>query len=289
MGEYKTGQFGYFEFTTKVRIKGYPEVLTYPKTGHFLIIDQDRYYVMLKEEEIEIPVAKRDITLFIPKGEINLLQTKKFYNFASMNITAITVNYNTPDFLERLLSSFRKHYPDIPFIVIDGSDTDKYNEIKPFTDKYSVEIHHFNGNIHHGPGLAYGLAVANTERVLFLDSDLIVVNPGFVEDLNSKLHTHSYGIGDVQTVNEKGFNVDKGMAYLHPACALINKSVAILYPLPIKHGAPMINAMIEINKQGRGYLLQHEEWVTNDFRNTDKKYIIHDWQGTVNRTGGYHL
>ena len=51
----------------------------------------------------------------------------------------------------------------------------------------------------------------------------------------------------------------------------------------------MIEAMIEINKQGKVDLLQYESWVTNDFRNKDKKYIIHDWQGTVNRTGGYHL
>lgn len=203
-------------------------------------------------------------------------------------ITALTVNYNTPDFLERLLSSFRKYY-DIPFIVVDGSDELNYEQIKDFPDKYNIELHHFSYNIHHGPGLAYGIKYIQTDQILLIDSDLIVINPGFVEDLQSKLLSESYGIGDIQIVNDKGFNAKTGYEYLHPACALINRDVALQFPLPVKHGAPMIEAMIEINKHGKVDLLQYESWVTNDFRNKDKKYIIHDWQGTVNRTGGYHL
>lgn len=199
-------------------------------------------------------------------------------------ITALTVNYNTPDFLERLLSSFRQFY-DIPFVVVDGSDEKNYKQIEGFVDKYSVEIHHFPFNIHHGPGMAYGIEYIKTDKILLLDSDLIVLRPGFIEDLDSKLKLDSYGIGDIQIVDENGFNRKKGMRYLHPACALINREVALKYPLPIRHGAPMIEAMKAIKTD----ILQHEPWVTNDFRNPDKKFIIHDWQGTVTRTGGYHL
>lgn len=202
-------------------------------------------------------------------------------------ITALTVNYNTPDFLERLLSGFRKYY-DIPFIVIDGSEPNKYSQIKDFTDKYEVEIHHFDYNIHHGPGLAYGINYIHSSQILLLDSDLIVINPGFIEDLQGKLRGDSYGIGDIQIVDERGFNKPTGIKYLHPACALINRDIALRFPMPIKHGAPMIEAMKEINRQNLD-ILQHETWVTNDFRNKNKIYISHSWQGTVNRTGGYHL
>jgi hypothetical protein len=201
-----------------------------------------------------------------------------------MRITALSINYNTPDFLERLLISFRQFY-DIPFIVVDGSSEPNYKKIIPFIDKYDVEIHHFDHNIHHGPGLAYGIQYIKTEQILLLDSDLIVLHPGFVEDLQNKLKPDSYGIGDVQIIDSKGFNTNEGISYLHPACALINRKVALKYPLPTKHGAPMIEAMKVINPS----LLQHEQWVTNDFRNKDKIFIIHDWQGTVKRTGGYHL
>lgn len=203
-------------------------------------------------------------------------------------ITALTVNYNTPDFLERLLSGFRRYY-DIPFIVIDGSSEENYNSIKSFVKKYHIEIHHFDFNIHHGPGLAYGIGYIKTSQILLLDSDLIVIKKGFVEDLQIKLKSESYGIGDVQTINELGYNVFRGVKYLHPACALINREIVLRFPMPIKHGAPMIEAMQELNRQGLSDLLQHEEWVENDFRNKKKIFVSHSWMGTVKRTGGYNL
>ena len=82
-------------------------------------------------------------------------------------ITALTVNYNTPDFLERLLVSFRKYY-DLPFVVIDGSDESQYQKIKSFPDKYQITLIHFGYNIHHGPGLAYGINYIETDQVLIL-------------------------------------------------------------------------------------------------------------------------
>ena len=103
--------------------------------------------------------------------------------------------------------------------------------------------------------------------------------------MQSKLKPESYGIGDIQIVDDNGFNVKIGTKYLHPACALINRRVVLRYPPPIKHGAPMIDAMKEVP----GNLLQHESWVTNDFRNKSKIFISHDWAGTVKRTGGYNL
>ncbi|MBD3557358.1 glycosyltransferase [Planktothrix sp. FACHB-1355] len=204
-----------------------------------------------------------------------------------MKITALTVNYNTPDFLERLLFSFRKFY-DLPFIVVDGSDEFNYSLISGFTNRFKVQIHHFPYNIHHGPGMAYAFKTIKSDQILLLDSDLIVLKPGFVEDLHSKIKPESYGIGDVQNVNEDGFNVSRGIKYLHPACALINREVALKFPLPILHGAPMIETMIAIWRQKMN-ILQHEPWVTNDFRNPDKIFIQHDWHGTVDRTGGYQV
>lgn len=203
-------------------------------------------------------------------------------------IISLTVNYNTPDFLERLVKSFRRYY-QIPMLIIDGSSKENFDKILHLSE-FNVEIHHFDYNIHHGPGLAYGIEYLTSDKILILDSDLIVINPGFIEDLQNKLRPDSYGIGDVQTVNERGFNIKRGIKYLHPACTLINREIALKWPLPVKSGAPMIEAMKEIDGLGLSdELLQHEKWVTNDFRNKNKIYISHDWQGTVKRTGGYHL
>jgi hypothetical protein len=210
-------------------------------------------------------------------------------------ITALTVNYNTPELLEILLSSFRQFY-NIPHIIVDGSDKENYEKIIGFADKFNVEIHHFDYNIHHGPGMAWGMNNINSEQILLLDSDVRVLNNGFIEDLQSKLRPESYGIGDVSMVNENGINVEQGIRYLHPSCALINREVALRYALPIKHGAPMIEAMKDIHSKGLD-ILQHEPWVANDLvhsyydKNTieNKTYINHEWSGTVSRTGGIHL
>lgn len=203
-------------------------------------------------------------------------------------ITALTINYNTPELLERLLTSFRKFY-DIPFVVIDGSDPVNYQKIIEYRKKYKVSIIHFPYNIHHGPGMAFGINYIRSRQILLLDSDLAVKRGGFLEDLKCKLRSDAYGIGDIQIINESGMNVLEGIKYLHPACALINRNIVLKYSLPSLHGAPMIKAMKEIHIEGLSdRLLIHEPWITNDFRRSRKKFIIHEWQGTVLKTGGYH-
>lgn len=203
-------------------------------------------------------------------------------------ITALTINYNTPDLLERLLGSFRKFY-DIPFVVVDGSDPVNYRKIIGYRKKYKVKIVHFPYNIHHGPGMAFGINYIQSPQIILLDSDLVVKRRGFLEDLKAKLRPDAYGIGDIQIINEFGMNVLEGIKYLHPACALINRNIVMRYSLPSLHGAPLIKAMKEIHNSGFSEkLLIHEPWVTNDFRNPKKRFISHDWQGTVLKTGGYN-
>ena len=207
-------------------------------------------------------------------------------------ITALTVNYNTPQLLESLLRSFRRFYPDIPYMVVDGSAPYYYGKIKSFPVRFCVSIHHFKYNIHHGPGMAYGLKTITTDQILLLDSDIQIIRGGFVEILQSKLNAKSYGIGDISSIGRDGVNIkNKGIKYLHPSCALINRLVALKYPMPIKHGAPMIETMKAHPR------IQHEQWVADDLIHslndkahpTNRHYLIHEWSGTVSRTGGIHL
>lgn len=203
-----------------------------------------------------------------------------------LTMTALTVNYNTPELLRNLLTSFRRFY-DIFYLVIDGSEQKYYEKIKGFENEFNISIIHFETNIHHGGGLAYGLKIITTRQVLFLDSDITILKGGFIEDLQSKLRPESYGIGDISEVNEYGINVPNGIKYLHPSFALVNREIALSYPLPSRHGAPMLSAMKATPQ------IQHEQWIAEDLRNSIEKktckYFIHEWRGTVNRTGGYNL
>ncbi len=210
-------------------------------------------------------------------------------------ITALTINYNTPELLESLLISFRKFY-DIPYMVIDGSDNQNFEKIKDYPKRFNIELIHFNYNIHHGPGMAYGFQTIRTDQIILLDSDVRVLRRGFIEDLQSKLRSDSYGIGDISMVNHDGINVPDGIKYLHPSCALINRDIALKYQLPVRHGAPMLRTMETIHNSKLD-ILQHENWVAEDLKHSyykdelelKRNYIVHEWRGTINKTGGINL
>ncbi|CAH2605617.1 protein of unknown function (plasmid) [Rhodovastum atsumiense] len=102
-----------------------------------------------------------------------------------------------------------------------------------------------------------------------------------------------YGVGCLNWVNREGFNIDYrdgAIRYLHPAVMLCNMDVVQQWPMPTKHGAPMVETMVALHDAGRSDLLGHAEWLENDFSNSDNKnYLIHDSRGTVFRVGTYNL
>lgn len=206
-------------------------------------------------------------------------------------ITALTVHYNTPDLLERLLSAFRQFY-NIPYWIVDGSNEAGFEKIKDFSIKYKVEIHHFNYNIHHGPGMAYGFQNITTDQILLLDSDLMIYNKGFIEDFQNKLKSESYGIGAVYWGNRPDSDTER-INYLHPACTLINRGIALKYPLPSLYCSPMMAPMRYMQEHGL-VLIQDEQWVHDDFSGSpnvldaiasDVHYVRHHWAGTMIRYG----
>ncbi|HUX57066.1 MAG TPA: glycosyltransferase [Bacteroidales bacterium] len=206
-------------------------------------------------------------------------------------ITVLTVHYNTPDLLDRLLSGFRRFY-DLPCWVVDGSDQAHFEQIKGYADKYKVSIFHFDYNIHHGPGMAYGIQNIETDQIMLLDDDLIIHNGGFIEDLQSKLRPDCYGIGAVYMGNRKD-NDTEGINYLHPACALINRNIALQYPLPSLYQSPMMAPMRYMHERGI-MIIQDEQWVHDDFSGGPNEnddwyngihYVKHHWGGTLHRLG----
>lgn len=211
------------------------------------------------------------------------------------SIPLISVSYNSAELVDELLGSFRKHYRN-PVTIIDGSSAEYVVAIAAVCDKYpEVKFIHFDYNIHHGPGMAWAyLSLSLSGPVLVLDSDVLVVNPGLIEALVAELKPGMYGVGYVNHVNEGGFDVDYtvgAVRYLHPACMLCNIEVVRQWPMPTKHGAPNIEPMLAIHRAGQHELIAGVQWVKDDFSPSfqPKNYLRHDWQGTVVRTGGYHL
>lgn len=210
-------------------------------------------------------------------------------------IPLISVSYNSAELVDELLRSFRQYYVN-PVTIIDGSSAEHASAIRAVCARYAgVNFIHFDYNIHHGPGMAW--AFQNLELqgpVLVLDSDVIVLNAGLVEAMVEQLKPGMYGVGYVNHVNEGGFDVtyeEGAVRYLHPACMLCNIEVLRQWPMPTKHGAPNVEPMLAIHRAGQHHLIQGIAWIKDDFLRNDipKHYLRHDWQGTVKRTGGYHL
>lgn len=207
-------------------------------------------------------------------------------------IPILVVSYNSPDLIATLLSTLRRHY-DNQVYIIDGSTDALIEAIRSVSLQYdNVEFISFGYNIHHCPGMSWAITnLPLSGKVLVLDSDVEIINAGFIESLDSYLLDYHYGVGGIQQVNEAGFDrpEDGEIAYLHPSCMLCNLDVMKQWPLPIKHGAPMIQTMLALHKAGAADLIRHIDWVKNDNTpGSTKVFIKHDWQGTVIRTGSYH-
>nr|WP_315401846.1 tetratricopeptide repeat protein [uncultured Duganella sp.] len=207
-------------------------------------------------------------------------------------IPIVSVSYNSPDLIESLLRTLRRFYTNRVYII-DGSNPDVAEKIRAIAATFDdVEFIPFGYNIHHGPGMAWAIRhLRLAGEVLFLDSDVEVIEGGFLESLHSHLRPGMYGVGNLHQVNHQGYDVDDGaVRYLHPACMLTNIEVVRQWPMPIKHGAPLIATMLAIHNAGEHGLIAGVDWVAQDFAShpTRRNYFKHDWQGTVIRTGGYH-
>lgn len=200
-------------------------------------------------------------------------------------ITAVTVNYKTKDLIKQSVSQFRKYYPTMPLIIVDGSSYETSSDwIYRFgkTDQNTTCL--FNTfNLHHGPSLHAGILLARTEIIFTFDSDTFIVKAGLIEAMYDKVSRTKewYGIAVVDPVNRKGFDQANGkIKYINPRCTLINKKQYLKFKPFIKHGAPCIDAMIDLHDKEQDHLLiNFDYW----------PYIKHEFKGTVKRTGGYHL
>lgn len=214
----------------------------------------------------------------------------------ALTVPVVLVSYNTPELLYGVLASLRQHCPHNPVHVVDGSEPGPLATIRQICAGIpGVQLHAMGYNIHHGPGMAWALQqLGLSGPVLFLDTDVVVQRGGFIEAMLEHMRPGDYGVGGVAHVNDEGFDIPYGygaVPYLHPPCMLCNAEVMRQWPLPVKHGAPMVEAMKALHAAGRSGLLRHLDWVYEDIdgRASARRFVHHIGKGTSDATGGYHL
>jgi GT2 family glycosyltransferase len=195
-----------------------------------------------------------------------------------MDVTTVIINYQTPDLLEVAVNTFKKHYPEVPLLIVDnGSKDESKKAIQDLTSQNpKTESLFLDKNIYHGP--AMDLVIRNhvqTGYTFFLDSDTETHRSGFLEKMTSLASAQDiYAVGETITINNRGFKDDKGFNVLMTPFMLIKTKVYKQFPPFIHHGQPTIHNFRDAQKEG----LELAEFQVSD-------YIFHHWRGTANRFG----
>jgi GT2 family glycosyltransferase len=196
------------------------------------------------------------------------------------DITVLIINYQTPDLLDRAISSLLKFYPETATIIFDNGSKDNSIEIiNKFSKKHS-NIHVFfnDKNIFHGPAMDFALRnLVETKYCFILDSDTETVKKGFLEEMRNILeeNENNYAVGLEKNVNERGFLHTNGKIKIILApFMLIKKNIYLKLSPFIHHGQPVMFNFDEAAKNG--YKISNYPVDT---------YINHLWRGTASRFG----
>lgn len=208
------------------------------------------------------------------------------------SVTAVVINFQTPDLTRRAVASLRRWYPDLPLLLIDnGSKDDSSTRLHALAGESTATttLLRNSRNLHHGPAMDQALHCLSTDEVFFLDSDCVIVKEGILERLLEALHSdgRAYAAGKRIFMNSRGFDVAPGPRahpYIRPICMLLRRRTYLTLPPFRRHGAPCLHNMRAA--VAAGLRLAHvpvEEYVQHEGRGTAGRYGYGlGWKGKLN-------
>ena len=196
-------------------------------------------------------------------------------------VTALVVNYRTPDYTRACVDSFLRTYPQVRMLLVDnGSQDESTSTIVQIAAQHkNVECLLNEENLNHGPAMHQGLQAIETPYAFTLDSDTEVLKAGFLELMLRRFENPDlYAIGSLSHKNRYGFNVQhkakKFVRYINPHAMLLEREKYFNLPPFFHHGAPCIHNMQAVERTG---------WMVEDF--PVHEYIYHLGRGTCSRYG----
>jgi glycosyltransferase involved in cell wall biosynthesis len=175
------------------------------------------------------------------------------------SITAVVCERDTADVTKLMLESLLHFYPDLPILIVDGGSKDdsiNYVRYKARTLE-NVNLWERVGRNGHGQMLHEAItSYINTEYVLLLDSDIVVMRGGWIEEMLERLRTSDlYGIGSLLFVTQANdgcgepLNEQDILRYLHPSCSMIKRDQYLKLQPFIEHGAPLVYNMKDAQRR----------------------------------------
>ena len=173
-------------------------------------------------------------------------------------VSVIIVNYNTPGIISRAVNSICFDENVMTTYIVDNSDVGSpaYNECDLIASKSGqwpsladIKVIHTGKNIGHGPGLNMGIEKTQTDCIIVMDSDAVLVDHTVIEEMHEAIQDENvYGAGMVVRVDNNGGNKKNGeIEYLHPYFAMFRKYEFLQHSPFINHGAPWLRTMKEIS------------------------------------------
>jgi len=196
-------------------------------------------------------------------------------------VTAVIINYKTPDLTSRAVNTFVTAYPNISILLIDNGSGDIGDELLAVIESNTSTLQLIVNptNLHHGPAMHQAMGLITTPFVLFLDSDCIVEEGGFIELMTHALSQHEtqYAAGSLLHVNKRGFLVDSNkrgaIPYIHPYCMMVKHALYATLPPFELHGTPVLRNLLGAAKKGfRCVEIALEPYVTHEFRGTAGRF-----------------
>jgi Glycosyl transferase family 2 len=194
-------------------------------------------------------------------------------------VTIIIVHYKTLELTKAAFNSLRKFYPEIKIVIVNNGDDSESEIFLAELNKHDKNLSVLTPgkNLHHGPGMHFAILRISSDWFLTFDSDSELLKGNIIEDMYAKIDSLTYALGEFIIMNKFGFFAKEGeesFNYVHPKCALFNRSFYLTLPPFKKHGSPCLAN--EIGAYEKGYKLI-------DFPLSN--YIKHPGRGTVSIYG----
>lgn len=176
----------------------------------------------------------------------------------NQSITIVTVNFKTPLLLKESVSSVLAHYPGIPYVLVDnGGCSESLRVVRELGGRPHVTVVENSQNVFHGPGMNRGIARVTTPYVFTLDSDTKVLKGGFLELMLAEFEKDPllFAIGWMRYVNSQGVaspkqHLKRGMEYIHPFAALMDREKFLTLPSFLPAGSPATRTMAAAKNKG---------------------------------------
>lgn len=173
------------------------------------------------------------------------------------DITALVINYRTPDLLLKCLESFLACYPESRILLVDNGSGDSSVEIiQDYASRFpKIDVILNRENCYHGPALDQGIHKIRTPYVFTLDSDCEIIRAGFLELMLALFaDPELYAAGELMYMNRFGYKMPsprrKVIRYIHPSAMLLDRNKYLQLRKFTHHGSPCLVNMKSAARAG---------------------------------------